>query len=122
MRILQKMVAVAIALALASSGALAQTAVEKQAAKMHAKLEKIFSDGTRAKLELQDGRKVQGVITELDADTFVLGSDGRSETYRYAEVKKVGRIGPSPNTRMWVALGMVGGLLGLAFLAASQTR
>lgn len=105
-------------------GVMAQTSVEsKQLAKVHAKLEKIFNDGARARIDLKDGRKVQGVIAEMDAETFVLASAGRSESYSYNDVKKVGRIGPSPGARKWVALGVLGGLFGFIFwAAATQTR
>ncbi len=121
MRTLKKLVALAIAALLTCSSSVAQTTVDKQTAKIHSKLEKIFDDGDRAKVELKDGRKVQGAIAEIGAETFVLGNDGQSNRYSYSEVKKVGRFGPSRNAKKWVALGFLGGLLGLTFLMASQT-
>lgn len=124
MRGIKELLAMTLILALATSSLPAQTADEaKQLAKVHVKLERIFNNGSRARLDMKDGRKIQGVITELDADTFVLASAGHSESYSYAEIKKVGRIGPSPDARKWVALGVLGGLFGFIFwAAATQTR
>ena len=123
MQNLRRLVVVTVAVVLAFSSAVAQVAEAKQTATMHSKLERIFDDGERAKVELKDGRKVQGVIVEIGPDTFALGYDGRSNTYSYSKVKKVGRFGPSRNVKKWVSLGVLGGLLGLTFaLAATQTR
>jgi hypothetical protein len=123
MRIGRQLVCLTLILALGSSSAWSQASAEaKNAAKIRAKIERIFDSGGRAKLELKDGRRVQGQLVELEAERFVLAYGGRSETHSYSDVNKVGRIGPSPDTRKWVALGVLGGLLGLGFLAASQTR
>ena len=120
----RKVMAVILTLTLSCSGVLAQASADaKQLAKVHAKLEKIFNEGTRARIDLKDGRKIQGLISELDAETFVLAGAGRPESYSYSDVKKVGRIGPSPDARKWVALGVLGGLFGFIFwAAATQTR
>lgn len=123
MRILTKAIAVVVAVMLAfPPSVLAQGGASKQAQKMHAKLEKIFNDGDRAKIELNDGRKVQGHLAELGADTFVLGDYGTSNTFSYSEVKKVGRIGPSRSAKVWIPVAFTGGLLGLLTLLASQDK
>lgn len=120
---LKRLGALMVVAALTLPSATAQDPPEKHAAKMRIKLEKIFDTGDRAKIELKDGRRVQGHIAELAADSFVLADDGRSNTYSYSEVKKVGRFGPSQSTKRWVGLGVLGGLLGLTFwAAATQTR
>jgi len=120
----RKLPATLLILTLTCCAVLAQTSADaKQLAKVHARLEKMFNDGARARIDLKDGRKVQGMVAELDADTFILASAGRSESYSYVDVKKVGRIGPSPDARKWVALGVLGGLFGFVFwAAATQTR
>ncbi|HYG99709.1 MAG TPA: hypothetical protein VD837_11305 [Terriglobales bacterium] len=123
MRTLIKTVALLVSITLVlNSGVLAQTAEEKQAAKVRGKLESIFKDGDRAKVDLKDGRKVQGYISELNADDFVLSNYGHTNTFRYADVKKVGRFGPSRSAKVWVPIAITGGLLALLIGIASQTR
>ena len=107
-----------------TTGALAQTSADdKLTARMHSRVEKLFESGVRAKVELKDGRKFQGHIAELAADNFVLADGATSNTFRFSDIKKVGGFGPSPSTRHWVGLAVLGGLLGLTFgLAATQMR
>jgi outer membrane lipoprotein-sorting protein len=120
---MKRLVAGTLILVLTSSALAQTTADERLAAKIHAKLEKIFDDGASAKIEMKDGRKLQGHVAELDPGSFVLAVGATSNTFSYSDVKRVWRFGPSPNTRKWISLGFLGGLLGLTFyLAATQTR
>jgi hypothetical protein len=121
LRTITKAVALLLSIVLLSSGTLAQTDGEKNAAKVRAKLEAIFNDGDVAKIELQDGRKVQGHVSELNSDHFILSDFGRVNSYEYAEVKRVGRIGRSRSAKIWVPIAFLGGLIGLLLGLASQT-
>jgi hypothetical protein len=121
MPILMRAVAILMAtVLLLNTGLSAQTTADRNAQKARAKLQSIFEDGERTKIELKDGRRVQGYITELNADDFVL-SNGEVKRLKYADVRKVGRFGPSRSAKRWVAIGVTGGILGLLIGLASQT-
>lgn len=65
----------------------------KEIAKIRKKISGKFKAGDRVRLDLRDGRRVQGVVTEIRQDDFVLASEGGVMTLTFAEVRKVGNVG-----------------------------
>ncbi len=74
---------------------------------------KALEKNSRVTVELRDGRKQQGQVSETAAEYFVLLSDGRSSEVRYDAVQKLKRHGTSERKRALVAIGVTAGILGL---------
>lgn len=65
-----------------------------------------------------------GGLKRLSAlsDHFVLSQYGDMKTFKYTDVKKVGRFGPSRSAKLWVPIAATGGVIALLIVVASQTR
>lgn len=112
-----------VALTLAQGLAARQSpTTNREVTNIKKRVEGLFNEGARAIIEMRDGRRLQGSISEITDSEFVLVGGAYKATVAYVEVKKVKRQGHSVNARRIVAIAVAGGLLGLAIFAAHQDR
>ena len=118
-------------LLLSCSATFAQTS---PAAKIQQQVQKIGLQGNIT-VYMPDGHEYYGSVGRIGADDFAVNEVDlkREVTVRYSEVKKVrsGYGGPGrtingkrvhPRTKLWVTLGVVGGLLTLVFVAVANDK
>jgi hypothetical protein len=77
------------------------------------KVSSCLENSRHVTIETYDGRKLQGSVSEADADSFVLTFHNNSTTLSYADVKRIKWPSPISKTgqAVIVASAVVGGLL-----------
>ena len=98
------------------------SAGQEPAEKIRREAAKALEKNSRVTVELFDGRKLQGYVTETATKHFVVAGEGRSAQIAYGDVKKLKHHGTPERRRALVALAVVGGLIGLTLAAAAGTR
>lgn len=101
----------ALLLQAAAVPAFAKTSAEKdaeRAAKVRARINKLGTGAdARIRVELRDGAKLEGYVSEAGADTFaVTDRDGKATTVSYPQVKKAHGNNLSTGTKIAIGVGI----------------
>ena len=93
----------------------AQSTEEKHAAKMRAQIQKLGTGkNARIKLELRDGSRVRGYISEIKTNSFVLIGDqsGTATEIEYADAKRPS-VRISKGVQYVIVAGVVIGIIAI---------
>lgn len=91
---------------------------EKHVEKIKKRVAKCVEKPRRVSIETYDGRRLQGSISEADADTFIITNGSRSSTLAYADVKNIKWPSSTAHYVMDIAgaAAVTGAIFGLVYL------
>lgn len=119
---MKPLIACLLVLAISSQAFAGSGPDQKHIEKIQNKVGQYLESGRKVSVETYDRHKMWGSIAEAGPDSFVLMVANTPTTMKYADIKKI-KAPMSRGTRERIVSAIVlGGLLGLIFVAGSQDR
>ena len=86
----------------------AQTGKVGEADQIRTKVQRVgVGRSSRVEVKMQDGTKVKGYVSKLEADSFDVTdlNSGAAQTVAFAQVTQVKKVNSGPSKRTWIIIG-----------------